>query len=461
MKRSFALRVAALAAGLVVIVCGLGFFWGYLRVEGALQEQLDAAIASDAQDLLSEYEAAGPAGLVASVTEATRRHGMQVRLQTADGENVVGNITGAPVGMIGFDTLHLPDGRDVRALGAGLPGGLNLIVAADLQPLRRSAAALTSALPLAGAVAAAAALVLGFLVARRLEKRLRAVSDAAGAVANGDLSRRLPETGTGDEFDRLSATTNTVLARVESLVEGLQATTTSIAHDLRSPLFRLRQSLEAALARPREAERDAATLETALGELDSVLATFSALLRIARAEAGLAGAGFVETDLSALVGLVAETYEAVAEEAGQSLRAEIAPGLLVRGDPDLLRQALANLIENAMTHGGPGVAVRVTLGPGSGSGPGLGPVLAVADDGPGVPPAEYGKVLQRFYRLDGSRNTPGTGLGLALVAAVARLHGARLELGDAGPGLLVTLTFSVEGLRGGPASLKSDAGHIR
>ncbi len=433
LRRSFALRVAALAAGLVVIVCGLGFFWGYLRVEGALQEQLDAAIASDAQDLLADYEAAGPRGLVASVSDATRRHGMQVRLQTPRGENIVGNINGAPVGLIGFDTLHLPDGRDIRALGAVLPGGLNLIVAADLQPLRRSAAALTGALPLAGAVAAAAALVLGFFAARRLEKRLRAVSDAAGAVANGDLSRRLPETGAGDEFDRLSATTNTVLARVEALVEGLQATTSSIAHDLRSPLFRLRQSLEAALARPREAESDAATLETALGELDGVLATFSALLRIARAEAGVSGAGFVDTDLSELVGRVAETYEAVAEEAGQVLRAEIAPGQTVRGDPDLLRQALANLIENAMTHGGPGVAVRVTLRPG--------PVLDVADNGPGIPPDEYGKVLQRFYRLDGSRNTPGTGLGLALVAAVARLHGAKLELGDARPGLKVTLTF--------------------
>jgi signal transduction histidine kinase len=433
LRRSFALRVAALAAALVVIVCGLGFFWGYLRVAGALQEQLDAAIASDAQDLLTEYEAAGPVGLVASVTDATRRHGMQVQLQTSNGETVVGNIRGAPVGLVGFDTLHLPDGRDVRALGAALPGGLNLIVAADLAPLRRSATALTSALPVAGAVAAAAALVLGFFAARQLEKRLRAVSDAAEAVARGDLSRRLPESGTGDEFDRLSATTNTVLARVEALVEGLQATTTSIAHDLRSPLFRLRQALEAALARPRAPAEDAATLEASLAELDVVLATFSALLRIARAEAGVAGAGFVSVDLSDIAGRIAETYEAVAEEAGQSLRAEITPGLHVAGDPDLLRQALANLIENALTHGGPGVAVKLALRPG--------PAIEVADNGPGIPPEEYGRVLQRFTRLDASRNTPGTGLGLALVAAVARLHGAKLTLGDAGPGLLVTIAF--------------------
>ena len=435
LRRSFALRVAALAAALVVLVCGGGFFWGYLRVAGALQDQLDTVIASDAQDLLAEYETDGPAGLVAAVTDAARRHGIQVRLQTAHGDRIAGNIQGVPIGLVGFDTLHLPDGRDVRALGAVLPGGIGLIVAADLQPLRRSAAALTGSLPLAGAVAAAAALVLGFVAARRLEQRLRAVSDAAGAVANGDLSRRLPESGTGDEFDRLSATTNIVLARVETLVEGLQATTTSIAHDLRSPLFRLRQSLEAALSRPREAESDAATLETALGELDDVLATFSALLRIARAEAGLAGGGLAELDLSQLVERVAETYEAVADEQGQSLQAEITQGQLVRGDPDLLRQALSNLIENALTHGGAGVMVRVTLR--------AGPVLVVADNGTGIPPGEHDKVLQRFYRLDVSRNTPGTGLGLALVAAVARLHGAKLELGDAAPGLVVTLRFPV------------------
>lgn len=437
LRKSSALRVAALAAGLVVLVCGLGFGWGYLRVAGVLRDQLDAAIASDAQDFLQDYENLGPSGLVASVADAARRRGGLVLLQTVDGSAIAGNIGGAPLALQGFSTLRLPDGRDVRAIGALLPRGLNLIVAADLAPVRRGAAALTATLPVAGLVAALAALVLGFLVARRLERRLRAVSDAAGAVIAGDLSRRLPETGRGDEFDRLSATTNAVLARVEALVDGLQATTTSIAHDLRSPLFRLRQSLEAALARSREPSQDTATLEISLAELDGVLATFSALLRIARAEAGLGNAGFVAVDLSELVARVTETYEAVAEEAGQSLHADIAPGQNLRADPDLLRQALANLIENALTHGGPAVAVHVALCPGADNAV----TLAVSDNGPGIPPEEYGRVLQRFHRLDSSRHTPGTGLGLALVAAVARLHGARLHLGDAAPGLKVTLAF--------------------
>ena len=168
-----------------------------------------------------------------------------------------------------------------------------------------------------------------------------------------------------------------------------------------------------------------------------MLATFSALLRIARAEAGLKGGGFTEVDLSALVLDLAETYAAVAEEAGQALDADVAAGLRVEGDGALLRQAVANLIENAMTHGGSGVRIGLRLRPRRGAGP----VLVVSDNGPGIPPEESGRVLERFYRLDRSRNTSGTGLGLALVAAVARLHGAALRLDSAAPGLQVSLGF--------------------
>jgi signal transduction histidine kinase len=437
LTRSFALRVAALAAGLVVLVCGLGFGWGYLRVEGALGAQLDAAIAGQAEAFLEELDQDGLGGLTASVAAEARRRGAFVLLQTQAGTTLAGGIAGAPLELRGFTTFRSPDGRSLRALGAVLPGGLNLIVAADLAPVRSAATALTGALPLAGGVAAVAALLLGFLVTRRLERRLRAVSDAAAAVIAGDLARRLPTAGSNDEFDRLTATVNTVLARFEQLVEGLQATTTSIAHDLRSPLFRLRQQLETAASRPRDPQADAATLDGALAELDSVLATFTALLRIARAEAGLRGAGFVQTDLSALVAGVADTFAAVAEDGGQSLLADIAPAQQIDGDPALLRQALANLIENALTHAGPHAVVRVQLLAATSSGP----VLRVSDDGPGIPPSERERVLVRFTRLDASRNTPGTGLGLALVAAVARLHGASLELGDAAPGLSVTLGF--------------------
>ncbi len=437
LRQSFALRVAALSAALVVLVCGAGFGWGYLRVEGALGTQLDAAIATEAERYLEDLEALGPQGFAASVAVEARRQGALVLLRTADGSRIAGLLDGVPVGLRGLATLRAPDGRDLRVLGAALPGGLELVVGADLAPVRRGAAALTGALPVAGAVAALAALLLGFVVARRLERRLRAISEAGQAVITGDLSRRLPLSGNGDEFDRLAGTMNAVLARVEALVEGLQSTTASIAHDLRSPLFRLRQQLEAAAARQREPEADTKTLDASLAELDGVLATFSALLRIARAEAGLTDAGFTAVDLSALAGDVAELYAAVAEDAGQQLDRAVQPGQRVQGDPALLRQAVANLVENALTHGGPGVRVRVSVD----AAPGSGPVLAVRDTGPGIPAVEHGRVLERFYRLDRSRNTPGSGLGLALVAAVARLHGAALRLEDAAPGLSVTLAF--------------------
>ena len=430
LRRSFALRVGATSAALVLLVCGLGFGWGYWMVEQTLRAQLDAAIATEAEGYLEEYEAVGPQAFALGIAAQTRRRGALVLLRTTAGV-VAGALPDAPPGLRGFVTVRVADGRDVRMLGAALPGGLQLVVGADLLPVRRGAAALTGALPVAGALAAGVALLGGYIAARRLERRLAQVSDAAQDVMAGNLSRRLPLAGRGDEFDRLAAAVNAMLARIEALVDGMQLTTTSIAHDLRSPLFRLRQQLEAAAARSRNPEADAATLEASLAELDEVLATFSALLRIARAEAGLAGGGFGDVDLSALARDLAETYAAVAEEDGKVLHADVAPGIHVDGNNALLRQAVANLIENALTHGGTVARLDVRNGP----------VLVLTDDGPGIPAGERERVLQRFYRLDRSRNTPGTGLGLALAAAVAKLHGATLRLDDAAPGLRVTLAF--------------------
>lgn len=436
MPRSFALRVAGLLAALVLLVCGAGFGWGYWRASAALGAQLDAAIAIDTEGYLEDFQTLGPQRFAIAVGELSRRRGALLLLRTADSTAVAGRLDGAPAGLRGFATIRAPDGRDLRVLGALLPGGLQLSVGADLAPVRRGAAALVGALPVAGLLAALAALLLGFIVARRLERRLRLVSEAGEAVIGGDLSRRLPLAGRGDEFDRLAATMNAVLARIEALVEGLRVTTASIAHDLRSPLFRLRQQLEAAAARPRAPEADAETLERSLTELDGVLATFSALLRIGRAEAGVPEGALAPVDLSALAAQVVELYDAVAEEAGQAIEATIQPAQVVTGDAALLRQALANLVENALAHGGPGVRVTVSVEATPG-----GPLLAVRDTGPGIPEPEHERVLQRFYRLDRSRTTPGNGLGLALVAATARLHGAALRLEDAAPGLRVVLAF--------------------
>ena len=425
--------MGAISATLVVLVCGLGFGWGYWQVERTLHAQLDAATVAEAGGYLKDYEALGPQAFALGVVAQARRRGALVLLRTAKGGVVAGALADAPPGLRGFATVRGADGRDLRMLGAALPGGLQLVVGADLLPVRRGAAALTGALPVGGALAAGVALLGGYVAARRLERRLARVSDTAQDVMAGNLSRRLPLAGRDDEFDRLAAAVNAMLARIEALVDGLQLTTTSIAHDLRSPLFRLRQQLEGAATRPRDPTADSATLDASLSELDGVLATFSALLRIARAETGLKSGGFADVDLSALVSDLAETYAAVAEEGGRVLRADVAQGVHVGADAALLRQAVANLIENALTHGG--AETRLVLRGGDA------PMLALADNGPGIPEEERGRVLQRFYRLDRSRDAPGTGLGLALVAALATLHGAALRLDGAGPGLRVTLAF--------------------
>ncbi len=435
--RSFALRAALAAAGVVLLVCVLGFGWGFLRAQEALRAQIDISVRAEAESFVSDFEAHGAQGLAEAVVLHTRRRGAtRVVLQTLGGQRLAGQLPGAPAALRGYATLYPPEGGTWRAVGALLPGGLNLIVAADLEATDRTAAAMAGTLPAAGALAGLAALALGFATARQLERRLHSVTAAAQAVMAGDLTRRLPLEGGGDEFDQLVGTINTMLARIEELVRDMRQVTDDIAHDLRSPLSRLRQKLEAALARARDPGADAETLAAATAELDAVLATFSSLLRIARAEAGLRGTPPQPVALSDLVAQMVETYAAVAEEQGQSLEAEVAGGLAVAGDAALLRQAMANLIENALLHGGPGVRVRVALRQEAGA-----PVLEVSDNGTGIPPEEHDKVTRRFYRLDRSRNTPGTGLGLALVQAVAQLHGATLRLADAAPGLRVTIMF--------------------
>lgn len=424
-RRSFALRTALLAAAAMLAVSLLGSAWGWLNAERALRQQLDIILAAEAQELLREYEIVGLAGLATAVETYSRRRGpLLVLLQTADGRIVAGRLQGVPLALQGFATL--PEGGNSparRALGAVLPGGFDLVVATDLAPVQQAAAALAWTSPVAALAATLVALVAGFIAARGLERRLAGVSDAARAVVAGELSRRLPESGRGDEFDRLVGTINAMLARIDALVAAQRQVTDDIAHDLRSPLSRLRQGLEAALARPREPGADAATLEAVAAELDQVLAAFSGLLRIARAESGAGRAAFEDVDLSALVTGMAELYAPAAEEAGRSLAADVAGGVRLSGDPALLRQMVANLLDNAIGHGGPHIRVALRAGP----------VLEVADDGSGIPPEERERVVRRFYRLDRSRSTPGTGLGLALVAAAATLHDGTLRLDAATP----------------------------
>ncbi|GIX09741.1 HAMP domain-containing sensor histidine kinase [Elioraea sp.] len=428
-RRSFAVRVAVAAAAVMLVLTLLGSGLVWLRASAALRQQLDIAIAGEAEGFAREYEALGLGELAASVEAYSRRRGpLMVALLGPSGQTVAGRMPAAPRRLQGFADMAVPEtGQRLRALGAVLPGGFNLILATDLAPAEEAARALAWTLPIAGGSAALLALALGFLAARGLERRLARATDAAQRIMDGDLSHRLPLGGRGDEFDRLTGAINLLLARIEALVTAQRQVTDDIAHDLRSPLARLRQTLEGALARPRDAAEDARVLEGALAELDTVLATFAALLRIARAEAA-GREGFARVDLSALAAGLAEAYGPVAEEAGRRFETRIAPGITAEGDAMLLRQAIANLLDNALAHGGPTITLELRAGP----------MVTVTDDGPGIPVAEREAVVRRFYRRDASRGTPGAGLGLALVAATAKRHGGRFRLADGPDGAGIT-----------------------
>jgi signal transduction histidine kinase len=249
-----------------------------------------------------------------------------------------------------------------------------------------------------------------------------------------DLTRRVPVRGNGDDLDRLSQTINRMLDRMAELMESLREVSANIAHDLKTPLARLRQRLEAAQTQsPDDCE---AVLEASTAHVDEILATFSALLRIAQIEAGTRRAGFAVVDLSDVFATVAEAFAPAAEDAGQILMASITPDLRITGDRELLTQMLANVVENAIRHTPTGTRIELTLGHYNGT------ILgAINDNGPGVPAEERERIFHRFHRLESSRGVAGSGLGLSLVKAVADIHGVAITAGDALPGLRVTMRF--------------------
>ena len=280
--------------------------------------------------------------------------------------------------------------------------------------------------------------VFGGLILRRSAlRRVDAISRATHEIVAGNMSQRLPVTGARDEFDTLAANINHMLDQIGQLMTNLQQVTSDIAHDLRTPLGRMRQRLEVARDKELTLEEHRAALDSAIGETDEILETFAALLRIAQIESRARRGRFSDVDLSEIVSTIVDAYEEVAKDHGQHLTGSTETDVRVRGDHELLTQLLANLVENAIRHCPPDTHVSVSLAREAGR-----PVLTVADTGPGIPAGDRDKVLRRFYRVEQSRTTSGNGLGLALVKAVADLHDAALELADNEPGLRVTLRFA-------------------
>ncbi len=449
--RSTSFRLAALYAGLFgasVLVLIAMIYW---IASDALRQQLIAAVDGEVATLTEYYRADGPD----RAAEAIRRRlasGLRSTtvylLQDARGMKLGGNLP-ATKPVIGW--VELPartgdddeadaaerDGHRLLAHGVALPDGGFLLVGEDAFHLVETQEAILRAFGWGFGGTIVLAVIGGALLSVGFLRRIDAINRTARAIIDGKLGDRVPVRGTNDELDQLALNFNEMLDRMQALMESLRQISSDIAHDLRSPLSRLRQRLEGTRARARTVEDYAAAVDRAIAETDAILSTFAALLRIAQIEAGTRRTTFSTVDLTDVFQRVADAYTAVAEDRGQMLKATIARGLMVRGDRELLVQMLANLIENAIRHTPAGTTIALDL---ESTPDGI--VGSVSDNGPGIPADARAKVFQRFYRLEASRTAPGNGLGLALVAAVADLHRIRIELGDNQPGLRVALHFS-------------------
>jgi signal transduction histidine kinase len=318
-----------------------------------------------------------------------------------------------------------------------LPNGMRLLIGRDLGEPERFRATVGRALMLSLAALLALGLATWVLVGRRALVRLDSVSRSAERILGGDRQARLPVSGGRDEFDRISEQLNSMLERIERLDTGLKQVADNIAHDLKTPLTRLRNKAERALTDGNGAPRD--TLREIVADTDRIIAAFNALLTISRVDSGASAAEMAQLDISALVAGIGELYDPAVEEKGGRLEAHVEPGLTARGNRELLGQAVSNLIDNALKYGfAPDAAPELTL---SARRSGASIEIAVGDRGPGIAPSDRERAMERLVRLDKSRSEPGNGLGLALVRAVAELHGGRLSLGDNRPGLLAAITL--------------------
>ena len=337
----------------------------------------------------------------------------------------------------------------LRASFETLPDGYHLLVGNDIGDLDEFARKINIALALVILLIFVLAGVASVSVTRRTVGRIEAINATSRAIMQTGLGKRIPLRGTRDEWDQLAENLNLMLDRIEALMGEVKQVTDNVAHDLRTPLTRMRGRLEKARGRPREADYDQSVIDDAMVELDGVLRMFASITRISQIETSDRRDAFRTVNLAEIASEVVELFDAAAEEAGGNLRLVGDQRVLVTGDRDLLFDAVANLVDNAIKHGREAGQVIVEVAQREN-----GTWISVADDGPGIPAQEHSHVFTRFYRLERSRRTPGNGLGLSIVAAVARLHGARIEMIDNLPGLKVQLGFPEPAIQNVDLSLR-------
>ena len=446
---------------LVVFSLFAAFLLGYFafNTRRLINEQIATIVSGELQLLQVQYNQAGIRRLVAAVDVRSRRPGSSLYLVTTPmGEGLAGNVGSLEPGILesegwvetAYRRLEEPESAEHNALVrvTRLPGGIRILVGRDLDERER----IFHIVALAGRWSVAIVIVLGIaggvFVSRRVLKRVEAMTGTTQTIMAGDLSGRLSVIGSGDEFDRLAVNLNGMLERIESLMRGLKEVTDNIAHDLKTPLTRLRNRCEAALRTANSETEFRRVLEDTIEESEGLIRTFDALLMIARAESGEVREGMAEFDVAEVARDVSELYEPLAEDKGLTLEVNAKQHAAVKGNRELVSQALANLVDNAIKYAAP--SAKVSSGAVNGERSGIlvtadaeqdRIVLTVSDHGPGIPSADRSRVVDRFVRLERSRSLPGSGLGLSLVSAVARLHGGELKLEDNAPGLRARISL--------------------
>ena len=443
--RTHAFRLAGLYF-LVFAVSVIGvLFFVYWTTADFVERQTEATLGAEVTGLAEQYAQRGLSGLVqivAARSAGDRGDGMLYLVTNPQGQPLAGNLRGWPAGVpvrpgpLSFQIEVEPDGEAERHPARGvlfaIPDGYRLLVGRDISDAAAYRDRIKATLVWSGLVALGIGVLGGTTMSRNMLRRVEQVNRTAERVIAGNLSDRVPRAGTNDEFDQLAGNLNGMLDQIERLMAGMREVTDNVAHDLKTPLARLRARLELALLGPGDSAAQSEAIRAAIEEADRLLATFNALLSIAETEAGAGGHRDERLDLAEVAQAVVELYEPLAEEKGLALRLDSKPGTAIDGDRHLLSQAIANLIDNALKYGDGTIAITV----GESRGRAL---VEVADRGPGIQEADRESVFDRFVRLERSRSTPGNGLGLSLVRAVARRHGGTVRLADNKPGLRVTI----------------------
>lgn len=449
--RTTAFKLSAIF--LLVFAIFAAFLIGYIarNTTAILREQMAAAVTADLDAISRQYESGGLAWLARVIELRSRQPGASLYLITdSKGHKIAGNVETVPESVLDQTdsepqlvpyVLVDEQGSEKRFAAlvrvVRLPENVRILVGRDVSDSEELVGVIRRSLILTVALMLALGLVAWLFVSRRVLKRIDSIAETSRRFAAGDLSGRLEVTGNGDEFDRLGESLNAMLTRIERLMLGLKQVSDNIAHDLKTPLTRMRNRVERALVQGSSEPEYREALQSTIDEADQLIRTFNALLMIARAEAGSSDAAFTLFDAAEVARDVFELYEPLAEEAGVALRIEGDGPIELRANRELVSQALANLVDNAVKYADEGsdrpeVAISVSQEAGT-------VAFRVADNGGGIAEADRSRVTERFVRLEESRSKPGAGLGLSLVSAVAQLHGGALLLTDNEPGLAAIL----------------------